>query len=57
MLEKMSHYNIAAALDGIRDKHNEILTDNERIALIVAANLVLENRELVKKKLGSYQNR
>lgn len=53
-MERMSVYNVVGALDSIRDQHNDILTEEQRVALIVAANVILENKEAAKKELGRH---
>lgn len=53
-MERMSVYNIVGALDSIRDQHNDILTEEQRVALIVAANVVLGNKEAAKKELAKH---
>lgn len=40
----LTPYNVVAVLDSIRDHYNDQLTDRERTALIVAANVILTNK-------------
>ena len=43
---------IAGRLDLIRDKYNDKLTDDERNALIIAANVVRESREIAQENIN-----
>lgn len=40
----LTPYNVVAVLDSIRDRYNDQLSDRERTALIVAANVILTNK-------------
>ena len=40
----LTPYNVVAVLDSIRDHYNDQLSDRERTALIVAANVILTNK-------------
>jgi hypothetical protein len=43
---------IAGRLDLIRDKYNDKLTDDERNALIIAANVVRESCEIAQENVN-----
>lgn len=44
-----TNLNVMAKLNMIRDRYNEELTDDERQALIIAENIILDNKELAEK--------
>ena len=44
-----TNLNVMAKLNMIRDRYNEELTDDERQALIMAENIILDNKELAEK--------
>ena len=44
-----TNLNVMAKLNMIRDRYNEELTDDERQALIIAENMILDNKELAEK--------
>ena len=44
-----TNLNVMAKLNMIRDRYNEELTNDERQALIIAENMILDNKELAEK--------
>lgn len=48
---KLTPYNVVAVLDSIRDHYNDKLTDRERTALIVAANVILSNKSATEAEI------
>ena len=51
---KLTPYNVVGVLDSIRDKYNDKLTERERTALIIAANIVLTNKESTEKEIKKH---
>ena len=44
-----TNLNVMAKLNMIRDRYTEELTNDERQALIIAENMILDNKELAEK--------
>jgi len=48
---------IAGRLDLVRDMTNDRLKDSERLALIIAANMIRENPEICQKYIDDKYNK